>query len=153
MEDGETDASAALWIYNWFRQLLKGVVPEAFEKEFATVTAWSDRYIKALEESQADKKEIEGKEAQQIIEKSDPVEMDAGVDSQNLLVSALSLKAGDKIDVWPLDITEEAAKQNKETGSLVTLNKEEVVMEVKGEAGIKLRVHAPRWGYRIAKVA
>lgn len=143
----------ALWIYNWFRQLLKGVVPEAMEKEYDTVTAWSDRYIKALEESKVDKKNADGKEALQQIEKSDPVEMDAGVDGQQLLASSLSFKAGDKIDVWPLDITEEAAKQNKETGSLVTLNNEEVVIEVKGEAGIKLRVHAPRWGYRIAKAA
>ena len=57
----------------------------------------------------------------------------------------LGLNIGDKVVVWPLDSG--SGEKNRDTGRLVGLNSEEVVLEKDNG----LRVHAPRWGFRVVK--
>jgi hypothetical protein len=58
-------------------------------------------------------------------------------------------KAGDEVQVWPI----ESGFTHKDRGILVTLTPNEMVVAKKTKVGNKeIRVHVPRWGFRIAKV-
>jgi hypothetical protein len=59
------------------------------------------------------------------------------------------LTAGDEVEVWPI----ETGFTHKDRGSLVTLTPSEMVVAKKTKVGNQeIRVHVPRWGFRIAKV-
>ncbi|KAG8625169.1 hypothetical protein KVT40_006920 [Elsinoe batatas] len=62
----------------------------------------------------------------------------------------LELKKGEEVAVWPID----TGFNHKDKGRLVGLTKDEVVIAVttKVDPSKEIEVHAPRWGFRIAKV-
>ena len=57
------------------------------------------------------------------------------------------LREGQVVQVWPID----SGFNHREQGKLIKLSKDEVVLAVQSKEGNKeVRVHAPRWGFRIA---
>ena len=58
----------------------------------------------------------------------------------------LMLKQGQEVEVWARD----SGFGHKDRGKLVGLDRREVVIELEGEKGIRL--HFPRWGFRIKAV-
>ncbi|PNS17993.1 2,3-bisphosphoglycerate-dependent phosphoglycerate mutase [Sphaceloma murrayae] len=58
------------------------------------------------------------------------------------------LREGQDVMVWPLD----TGFNHKDHGKLVGLNKDEVVIAVKTkkDPSKEVRIHAPRWGFRVA---
>lgn len=57
------------------------------------------------------------------------------------------LKEGAIVEVWPID----SGFNHRDKGKLVSLTKDEVALEVSTSAGGSgVRIHAPRWGFRIA---
>ena len=72
-------------------------------------------------------------------------EEEATVDEQD----PLGLKKGQEVEVWPID----SGSKHRDTGALLGLSKEEVVLSVKPEAyGAELRLHFPRTNFRIRAV-
>ena len=72
-------------------------------------------------------------------------EEEATVDGQD----PLGLKKGQEVEVWPID----SGSKYKDTGALLGLSKEEVVLGVKPDAqGAEVRVHFPRTNFRIRAV-
>ena len=57
------------------------------------------------------------------------------------------VEAGEEVVVWPTD----TGATHKDSGKLVSINGDEVVIEVSGEKG-SVRVHAPRHGFRVEKL-
>jgi hypothetical protein len=60
----------------------------------------------------------------------------------------LELEPQQQVTVWPTD----TGSANRDTGKLVALTPTEVVLEKKAAmGGFDVRVHFPRWGFRVAK--
>lgn len=78
-------------------------------------------------------------------------EAEGDVDAADPIAQGLGLKKGDRVDVWATDIV--SGHKHRETGSLVALSPVEVVVERKAQAkDVSVRVHFPRWNYKVQKV-
>lgn len=61
----------------------------------------------------------------------------------------LGLREGSMVEVWPID----SGFTHRDRGSLVALNEGEVAVGVQSKTGGKeIRVHAPRWGFRVKAI-
>lgn len=121
---------------------------EAFPKDQHPKTwAWLNRFKKAVKEAEASAKKavpVDGKAAFQHIISASYHDQQAGVDDQD----PLGFKEGDSVELWPI----ESGFRHKDKGRLVKLTREEVVLAIPTRSGGKeIRVHAPRWGFRLVK--
>lgn len=142
----------AVWPLHWLSR-----IPGAFtkdqlsEEQFPRVFAWMERFDKAVRA--AAKKlgaaGISGKEATKTIIAAPYFEEAGRVLQTDLMVQTLGLKQGDRVVVFPSDY----GMTHKDSGSLVSIDGNEVVFETKAEvAGSPtVRVHAPRLGFRIVR--
>lgn len=76
-----------------------------------------------------------------------PEPSSTSVDEQEPLLVAGWLKIGDEVEVTPTD-----TGKVPQRGTLVGLNSERVSLDVQGEQGAKVRVHAPRHGFDVKKI-
>lgn len=60
----------------------------------------------------------------------------------------LGLIQGDIVDIYPADY----GYSHKDRGTLLSLTSDEAVITKRLSTGEEMRVHAPRWGYRVKKV-
>ncbi|KAI9709975.1 MAG: hypothetical protein M1820_003053 [Bogoriella megaspora] len=139
----------AIWPVDWLMGM-PGALPEETisEKQFPKVWAWDRRFRAALKEaagSNVQKKatEVKGEQATRFVGESDFVETVA-VDGND----PLRLKEGTTVEVWPID----SGFSHKDRGRLVGLTKDEVVAAVQTKERREVRVHMPRWGFRIREV-
>lgn len=112
--------------------------------DFPKTFAWFERYKAAIEKatSSAPKpQEMNDEEATKSIESSAFAEKDLGVDSKD----PHALKAGEQVSMWPID----TGFEYRETGKLVTLNSQESAVMSKTNNGVDVRIHHPRWQFRI----
>jgi len=58
------------------------------------------------------------------------------------------LKKGDQVEVWPID----SGFTRKDRGALVGLDGREIVVDGRTEKGERVRIHAPRHGFRLRGV-
>ncbi|TDZ49544.1 hypothetical protein CTRI78_v008109 [Colletotrichum trifolii] len=141
----------AVWLLHWLTGL-PGALPKEHisEEHFPKVFAWIARFQKAVSAAKkaAPKPQtVSGDEAVEIIVSSPYSEEEGQIDSADALVAAAGLEAGDDVVVWPTD----TGASHKDTGKLLSINGDEVVIEVNGDKG-PVRVHAPRHGFRVEKL-
>lgn len=132
-------------------ELVTGAVPDDFSSRYPKAFAWRERYWDAVKAGKAALPEtpvIEGAEATKAVTGADYAEEEASFDAEDPVAKSLGLKKGSKVDVYPEDIT--GGEKNKDVGELLGLNKHETVLQVKAkEGGQEIRVHAPRWNYKL----
>lgn len=139
----------AVWPFHWLNGL-KGALPADLisSTQFPKVFAWIDRFDKAVSTAarKAGKpKTIKGPEAVKQISSSDFAEKEGDVDAND----PTGLRKGQEIEVWPID----SGFNHKDKGPLVALSANEIVIESKTSDGVRVRVHAPRHGFRLRGTA
>ncbi|KAJ1326392.1 glutathione S-transferase N-terminal domain-containing protein [Microdochium nivale] len=141
----------AVFILHWLTTM-KGALdadvigPAAYPKVFAWIARFDGHMRKAVAKPDL----VKGDEAARLVLAADFAESSSqGVLGSDPVIAAAGFKAGDLVTVWPLD----QAPVNKDSGSLVAMDKDEVVIEIasKAEGGRSVRVHAPRHGFKIIK--
>ena len=130
---------------------MKGALPPTLisAKQYPKVFAYIARFNKALGSAKASGLEpttIRGPDALKRIANAQYADREAlTVDEED----PLGLKAGEEVEVWPLD----SGFNHREHGLLVGLNQDEVVLNTKTELrGEEIRLHFPRTNFRIRAV-
>ncbi|GAB7359617.1 hypothetical protein MBLNU230_g6800t1 [Neophaeotheca triangularis] len=137
----------AVWPFSWLMDL--NLPAEHFsDKHYPKTYAWLKRWKQATKDASAAAPKpvtLKGPEALQAIMCADFNDKQPRVDESD----PLGLKAGSMVEVFPID----SGFTHKDAGSLVALNEMEVAVAVKSKNGGKeIRVHAPRWGFRVKAV-
>ena len=139
----------AVWPFHWLIGLKGALPPSLFSKEiFPKVYAWVDRFSKAVStaKSAAPKPTtLKGDEALKYIVTAEYHESEGDVDPND----PLGLEKGQDVESWPID----SGSRHHDRGRLVSLNSKEVVLASQSKIGGKeIRIHHPRWNYRIRPV-
>ncbi|KAK2019318.1 glutathione S-transferase [Colletotrichum eremochloae] len=141
----------AVWLPHWLTGIPGALPKEQISPErFPKVFAWIGRFQKAVSAAKKAAPRVatvSGDEAACIVASSPYNEAAGRVDAADALVAAEGFAAGDEVILWPTD----TGASHKDTGKLVGLDGDEVVIEVQGPKG-PARVHAPRHGFRIEKL-
>jgi len=59
-----------------------------------------------------------------------------------------ALKAGDEVTIWPVD----TGFKHKDSGKLLGLTPNDITISKRTKVdNLEIHVHAPRWGFRVAK--
>lgn len=139
----------AVWPFDWLLGM-KALPEEHFGADvFPKTHAWIKRFGVVVKKAMAANKPVtlKGPQALAVVTKAGK-----GVgESQSFEANdPLGLKQGDEVEVWPID----SGFGHKDRGRLVVLTRDEIAVEVKTkEGGHPIRVHMPRWGFRVQKVA
>lgn len=141
----------SVWVLHWISGL-KGALPaDRFSPErYPRVYAWIKRFQEAVTAAKARNgkpKSLSGEEAAGVIEKSSWNEEEKTVDEGDPLVVAEGLKKGSMVSINPTD----TGKSHKDIGKLLSLDKDEVVIEIGTAKGETVRLHAPRHGYKVRR--
>lgn len=129
------------WVITWLMGMPGSLPKELFGKDkYPKTYAWVDRFNAEVKQRSKKPTTVKGEQAKEFI-------MKAKHTIQNVdETDPLGLKTGDDVTVYPLD----SGFRNKDSGRLVTLNSQEVGIEIKSnEQSVVL--HAPRWGFRVEK--
>ncbi|KFY16123.1 hypothetical protein V492_01540 [Pseudogymnoascus sp. VKM F-4246] len=137
----------AVWPIHWVLGM-PGAVPAsvASKESFPKVFAWIGRFNAAAGEARkrnGKPKALKGFEAAEKVYESDWAEGVRGVDETD----PAGLKKGQEVLVHPTD----SGFTHKDRGTLIGLDGQEIVIEVKTEKGT-VRIHAPRHGFRVLAV-
>lgn len=136
-----------------FVSSIPGILPEErfSAKTFPKVWAWIDRfkaaYDAAKEKNASKVTNVKGPDAVKAVATDKYHDADGDFDETDFDVKAFGLKKGDTVSLGPTDYG--AAHRDK--GKLLSINSEEVVIEVATKDGSSVRVHAPRHGFQIRK--
>ncbi|EHK27144.1 uncharacterized protein TRIVIDRAFT_62918 [Trichoderma virens Gv29-8] len=141
----------SVWVFHWISGIPGALPKEGFSADkYPRVYSWIKRFQEAVtaakkrvEESQT----LDGEEAAKVIEVSSWHEEEGTVDEQDALAVAEGLRKGVMVVISPTD----TGRAHKDVGRLVSLDKDEVVIEVKTEKGESVRLHAPRHGYKLRR--
>ena len=138
-----------IWVFDWLIGMRGALPKELFsEKQYPKVYAWVARFnqaIKAARSAAPKPMILKGPEATQRIENAHFAEVELSVAADD----PLGLKAGDTVEVWPID----SGFGHKDTGALLGLTEDEVVLGVKSQNGQDIRIHHPRQQFRIRAVS
>ncbi|KAK7908501.1 hypothetical protein PG985_015804 [Apiospora marii] len=118
---------------------------------FPRLHAWVARFVRtadAAEKENGEPATVSGDEAAKLVFGAAFAEEEGAVDGGNPVVVAEGLQKGDRVRVWPTD----SGSGHKEAGTLVSMTLKEIVLEAQGKGG-KVRVHAPRHGFKVKKDA
>ncbi|TVY22777.1 hypothetical protein LHYA1_G008264, partial [Lachnellula hyalina] len=142
--DGRT-----VWVPHWLRSL-KGALPSNYisATQFPLTFAWIQRFdsaAKAAASSSPRAPKITPEEALDIVGRGSFPEPEGDVEVND----PSGLKKGDEIEVWPID----TGFNHRDKGRLVKLDGAEIVIEGKTVKGGAIRIHCPRHGFRVRKVA
>lgn len=145
-QEGPTQVDLeAVWAMQWLFTL-PGALPEdvVSEKLFPKTYALINRFMDVVNEARKKNGKIQklkGDEAAKRIYASQYAEEPV----KALDNDPAGLKKGTEVLVHPTD----SGVQNKDKGTLVSMDWEEIVIEVAGQGGKTCRVHTPRHGFRI----
>ncbi|KAL7923679.1 hypothetical protein ACQKWADRAFT_289013 [Trichoderma austrokoningii] len=131
---------------------LKGALPaDRFSPErYPRVYSWIKRFQEAVTAAKAKTGKpttLDGEEAASAIEKASWNEEERTVDEGDPLVVAEGLKKGSVVAICPTD----TGRAHKDVGKLVSLDKDEVVIEIETAKGESVRLHAPRHGFKLRR--
>jgi hypothetical protein len=134
----------AIWAFDWLKGL-KGALPadQVSEKQYPKVYAWIARFNKEVNEAKGKAPKvasIKGADAKRRVLGAQYADKDIGNDTAD----PLGLQPSQHVTVWPTD----SGFNARDTGRLVCVNDEEVVIE-KSVEGTEVRLHFPRTGFRI----
>ncbi|KAF2139017.1 uncharacterized protein K452DRAFT_290114 [Aplosporella prunicola CBS 121167] len=138
----------AIWPLDWLVEM-KGALPPALisESSFPKVFAWIKRFrdaLKAAKSSGFKGVTLDGPAAVKAVTGGRGGD---GEDTEGRFDSAepSGVQQGEEVEVWPI----ESGFSHRDRGRLVSLTFDEVVLEL--ETGV--RIHFPRWGFRVSKAA
>jgi hypothetical protein len=141
---------SAVWPFHWLADV-PGALPKNVisPTQFPKVFAWIQRFRDALKQAKAAAPKpvsVTGEDVVKYMQGARFVESVGEVAAND----PLGLKAGEEIEVWPI----ETGFSHRDRGTLLTLTPNEVVVGKKMYVGGgDIRVHAPRWGFRITRVS
>ena len=140
----------AIWPFHWLLGLKGALPPSLISKEkFPKVYAWVDRFNEALSAAKASARKpttLEGAEAVKYVCQAEFSEPEGDVDAND----PLGLEKGQDIESWPID----SGFKHHDRGRLVSLTSKEAVLASQSKiGGIEVRIHHPRWNYRIKAVS
>lgn len=138
----------AHWIFRWFLNDLRAPKEYFNAQVYPKTFAWLDRYNDALKTAlkQSGKPTpIKGDAALAAITSAEYTDHELVVDDKD----PLQLGKDIEVRVWP---TDGGGRGHEDRGLLVKLNKDEVAIQVKASNGKDIRLHAPRWNFRIRPV-
>jgi hypothetical protein len=142
-----------IWPFDWALQpgmidsLPKNVISESvFPKTFAWVERFRKEYEKALN-SNGKPAILEGKEALAQLLAGGYFESEGDVDGDD----PLGLVKGQEVEVYPTDMASGYA--HRDTGKLIGLTMDEVVIQTSNNGGEDIRIHFPRTNFRISKTS
>ncbi|KXJ90828.1 hypothetical protein Micbo1qcDRAFT_225712 [Microdochium bolleyi] len=141
----------AVFILHWLNSM-KGALPADVigPEVYPRVFAWIGRFDGHVRKIVAKPDVVKGEDAAKLILGSGYAEESAGgLLASDPVIAAAGYKQGEVVTMWPLD----QAPVNKDSGVLVAMGKEEVVIEIasKIDGGKSVRVHAPRVGFKVVK--
>lgn len=145
-EPGSADIDT-IWPFHWLIGL-KVALPKQLisSQSHPRVFAWCDRFDEAIKRAKASIPKpvtLKGEEAASFIKSASLPHVEFGADPV-FEGDPTGLKPGMMVESWPTD----SGFRNKDRGKLVKLNKQECVIE--NEMG--LRIHHPRWNFRVNRV-
>lgn len=139
----------AIWPLHWISGI-PGALPadvisaDAFPKTYSWIARFQQA-VSAAKRSSERPEAISGEQAKEIIESSEYNEPTGVVDDACPIVKNEGLKAGDDVLIFPTD----SGRSGKDSGTLVSLDARQTVIEVEGRT--KTRLHAPREGFRVVR--
>jgi hypothetical protein len=117
--------------------------------QFPKVFAWIQRFTDALQQAKAATSkpvQVSGEDVVKYMQGARFVESIGEIAAND----PLGLQAGDEVEVCPI----ESGFSHRDRGTLLTLTPNEVVVGKKMKSGGgDIRVHLPRWGFRIVKIS
>ncbi|KAF2672671.1 hypothetical protein BT63DRAFT_382566 [Microthyrium microscopicum] len=136
----------AVWPFHWLVGMPTALDPNYISPtQFPKTFAYIDRFGKALKaarESLPKPVSVTGAQVVEHMANARFYEPAGNVDAND----PTGLKSGDEVTIGPLD----SGAKHRDTGRLVTLTPNEVVLAKQTRAGgMELHVHAPRWGFRV----
>lgn len=138
----------AIWPFQWLRSFQTPLLRRhVSQSRYPKVFAWIDRYdgaVTAAARKAPQPARLGGHEVLKLVGQSAYKEVEATVDAND----TSGLQKGDTVEVFPTDY----GSNHKDRGPLVGLNVEEIVVERHTSDGVRVRVHAPRRGFRVRKV-
>ncbi|KAK6428294.1 hypothetical protein LTR95_015561 [Oleoguttula sp. CCFEE 5521] len=144
-EMGRADAEA-VWPIDWALSDLQA--SEYFNKsEFPRTLVWIERYRKVVKDAAAmagKPTRVKGEDAVAFVKSAEYSDRETGVDRSD----PLGLMEGAEVQVSPTD----SGTSYKDRGKLVKLTRDEVSIAVKTDDGSEVRIHAPRWNFRVRAV-
>jgi hypothetical protein len=141
----------AVWPFHWMVGLKNALPDEIISaKTHPKVFAYIQRFnkaVKAARESLPKPSRLEGQEAIAFVAHAKYPEGDQGLHIDDHDPVGAGLKPGQLVGSWPID----SGFKHKDIGKLVKLDKEELVLEVEGKGGPTqtVRLHHPRWNFRV----
>ncbi|KAL9081344.1 MAG: hypothetical protein Q9159_007342 [Coniocarpon cinnabarinum] len=137
----------AAWIIDWLLSMPGALPKDLFgDHVYPQTFSWWRRFseeVQAARRAMAKPMRVSGKQAAaQILGSS------VRYETTHDATDPLGLQPGEWVTVWPWDSG--SNPEHRDTGRLVALGSREVVIE-KQVSGRVLRIHACRWGFRIAK--
>ncbi|EME45806.1 hypothetical protein DOTSEDRAFT_71486 [Dothistroma septosporum NZE10] len=137
-----------VWVIDWFLGDLKGPEEYFSSKQYPLVHQWRSRYREELDAAKgraAKPMSLQGPDAVKLISASAFTDRDMVVDAAD----PLRLKAGTTVELFP---TDGGGFTHKDQGSLVKLSKDEIAISVQSQAGVEMRLHAPRWRFKVKEI-
>lgn len=136
----------AVWVVHWMMSM-KGalgsyITEREFPKTWAYVKRFEDETRKAREEME---KPVTLKD-EQAVETVLGMALDSNLTEDIDGSDPTGLKKGEEVEMWPID----SGFSHHDKGELVELTAEEMVVK-KCAKGKDIRIHYPRWQFRISK--
>jgi hypothetical protein len=133
---------------------MPGALPEGYisPTQFPKTFAWISRFDSALKIARKTAPKPETLLGPQVLKYLSTASLHDSIVGEFDANDPQGLKPGELVTVNPID----SGAQNKDSGKLVALTSNEIVLEKRANAGeFDVRVHFPRWGFRVvrAKVA
>lgn len=130
---------------------MKGALPPSLisNEKFPKVYAWIDRFSKAVSSAKSSAPKpttLKGAEAVKYVTQAKFSEPEGEIDASD----PLGLTKGQDVESWPID----SGFSHRDRGNLVSLTSKEVVLVSQSKVGGKgVRIHHPRWNFRVRAVS
>ncbi|KAK3069513.1 hypothetical protein LTR53_012099 [Teratosphaeriaceae sp. CCFEE 6253] len=138
-----------VWSFDWIISDLQPPAKYFSRTIYPQVYGWRDRFRAAVRSAQASAPRpvsLQGSAAVPRLLQSPFADVDPLVDADD----PLELVRGALVDLFP---TDGGGFTHRDRGRLVKLTKDEVAIEMRCPTGESVRIHAPRWQFRIQEVA
>lgn len=153
-----------LWAIDWFIKDLRASTDYFTAGKYPKLFAWRDRFRAVLKQAreQAPKAvSLKGEDAVKFVTSASFTDQATTIDESD----PLNLKQGATVELYPTDgggYTHQVSSrpqanihsltEYQDHGKLVKLTKDEVAIAIQAKSGEEIRVHAPRWQFRVRAV-
>lgn len=143
-----TYGHAGVWSFDWIISDLQPPAKYFSDTAYPKVYSWRNRFKAAVEAARARARtpvSLKGGDAVRYI-------LQAPFSDENPRVDAndpLQLTEGAWVEIFPLD---DGGFTHKDKGRLVKLVNNEVAIAMQAKTGEEVRIHAPRWQFRVREV-